>query len=117
MHPYRCKSILLAFPLRDDKDSSTARKHEFPVNFVFSAYNRDIDHVVAVVGIDEISNQVYGRCIGPTTVACHSHRYTVAVFVHFDDCQHVIAKVSFLMRRISFQMPSAKLRRTATLAI
>lgn len=109
------ESVLLALAPMGEEDSHTADEHYSFLKFVLSVYGKTIENVVALVGDNENTNRAFGRRVGPTFVGCHSHRFNLAVRDVLADHKALIGKVHDLMRRISFQIPSAKLRRLTPL--
>lgn len=77
---------------------------------VLSVCDCNIDKVVALVGNHENTNCTFARCIEPTFAGCHSHRFILAFKDILKEHADITVIVHGLMHRLSYQIPSAKLR-------
>lgn len=74
-------------------------------------YDKNIENVVALIGDNVNTKRAFARRVGPDFVGCDSHRFNLAakdILVSYED---IVEKVHRLMKKMSFQIPAAKLRK------
>lgn len=107
--------FLLACSPMENEESLNADEHFEFLSFVLSVFGKSMDNVVAVTGDNCNTNKFMVRRTGPTFVGCHSYRINLFVQDFMQPYADIILKVSQLMRKLSYQIPSAKLRAFTTL--
>lgn len=71
--------------------------------------------MAAIVGDNCNVNRAFARRLGPLFVGCHNHRYQLAVEDILQTHMLNIESVRAIMRKLSFQILAAKLRRLTPL--
>lgn len=104
-------SVLLAFAPMGDEDSQNAYEHFEFLEFVLGVYDKSFKNVAALIGDNCNTNRAFSRRVGPVFVGCHSHRYNLALKDIMAGHVDTIESVRVLMKRLSYQIPAARLRR------
>lgn len=107
--------FLLACSPMENEDSLNANEHYEFLEWVLALFEKSMDNVVAVIGDNCSTNRAMSRRIGPTFVGCHSHRFNLAVKDMISEDEDLVQIVRCLMKKLSFQIPAAKLRRLTPL--
>lgn len=105
------EEVLLGLSPMENEESQDANEHYDFVKFVLSVFGKTMDNVVALIGDNTSTNKAFARCLGPFFVGCHSHRYNLAMKDILEEYEEVIEKVQAIMKKLSYQIPAAKLRR------
>lgn len=107
--------VLEIYPL-DDETSQNLREHFELTIFVLSVFERTMANVVAVVGENTTTNRTFSQIVGRTFVGCHNHRFNMKVNDLISGNQKIMDKMQSIIRKLSYCIPSAMLRRLATIS-
>lgn len=102
--------VLVMAPMEDADFFSVEEHYEFP-KLILSVYEKSIKNVVAFVGDNTIKNRTFACWIGHFFVCCHSHRFILTVNDILATFDTVLEKVYLAMKKTSFQIAAAKLRK------
>lgn len=100
--------VILAISLIIDEFSSNALERFEFLRFVLSVYKKYVSYIALVV--DNASTyRSFGRQVISCFVACHNHRFNLAVKEKLQPHDDLLSKVEDVIKRLSFQIPAAKL--------
>lgn len=105
------KVVLLAVSPMENEDSLSSAEHLDFLKYTLSIYGKSIENVVAMVGDNENTNKAFARLAGCPFIGCASHRFNLAMKDIISEYRDEITKVNDLMKKLSYQIPAAKLRR------
>lgn len=98
-----------------NEETQNANEHYEFILFVLSVYGKTMQNVVAVVGDNCNTNRAMSRRIGPIFVGCYSHRFNLAVRDLLSKYKKVTSKVQQVMKKLSYSIPAAQLRKLTPL--
>lgn len=110
-HTMGYDSVLLGCSPMGDEDSLDATEHYRFVEEVLKIFGKSWDNVAALVGDNCSTNRCFTRRVGPLFVGCYSHRYNLAMKDVISLSLPEVGHVRELMRKLSYQIPAARLRR------
>ncbi|MEM9079038.1 MAG: hypothetical protein AAGC43_18510 [Bacteroidota bacterium] len=105
------EKILLSCSPMENEDFLDSNEHYEYLKFVLDLYGKNIDSVVEIVGDNCSTNRCMSRIIGPIFVGCHSHRFNLALKDIISKHQVTVDAVQALMKKLSYQIPTTKLRK------
>lgn len=103
-------SYMLACSPMENETALTASEHYEFLSFVLGLFNKSLVNVVAITGDNCNTNRSLARLGGLNFVGCASHRFNLAVKDILKRYEHSIGMIQTLMKKLSFQIPAAKLR-------
>lgn len=115
-YPYSCplgySKILLAMSPLGAEDNFSADAHYDLIKFVVTiVFGKSMECIVAIIGDNCNTNRALGRHFNAHFVGCYSHRFNLAVKDVLTNNTLTIEKVQKIMKKLSCQLPAAKLRR------
>lgn len=108
--------MMAIMPMRDE-ESHGADKHYESHKLVLSVYDKNIENVVAPIGDNANTNWACPQRLDPFFVGCQSHGFILAVKDILVSYEYIVEKVHRVMKKMSFQIPAAKLHKPTHLRL
>lgn len=108
-------SMLLALSQMGKEDSQNYEEQYNIDQFVLSGFKKPCKIVAALIGYNCSTKKVFRRRVGLLLVGFFSHRHNLDMKDLFRKFVEMVEHVQHLMRKLSYQIPAARLRKRTTL--